>query len=129
MAGEVLGVVEGAGGALAAAQPERGGVAADGAEASAVLSGDVKRAKAAHRDSPDRDSVGVGVQPRDRLRDHLANDVGAPCAVGSVMPIGISATVWEDDVRGTRPEPRERCEHRVVEARVLVASLAVQEDQ
>ena len=115
VAGEVLGVVERAGSTVAAADPQRGGVPADRAETPGMQAGDVQRAEAAHRDTADGDPFRVGVQPAQRLRDHLVDDEGAPGSVGSVMPVGVGTAVGEDDVGCARAEPCEGREHRVVE--------------
>ena len=38
------------------------------------------------------------------------------------------AAIGEDDVRRAWPEARQRCEHRVVEVRILIHARAVKED-
>jgi hypothetical protein len=129
VAGEVVGVVEGAPRRLAAAAPERGRVAAHGAEAARVEPGDVIGPEPAHRDPADRDAVRIGSEAPDDLRDHLARDVAAPVAVGAVVPVGVVAAVRERDDRRVGAGGGERREERFVELALVVARASVQEDQ
>ena len=105
---EVLRVVERARRSLAAGSPERGRMAADGAEARRVQPREVERAEAAHRDAADRDPVGVGAEAFQRRRNRLADDVLAPAAVAAIVVVAVVVTVDEQDGRRARPQLVER---------------------
>ena len=130
VAGEVVGVVERARGRVAAAQPQRGRVAADGAEALRAQPRDVVGAEAAHRYAADRDATRVGAQTADRLRDDLVEEVARPAAVGAVVEERALATAREHHRRRALPERVEGSEERVVGVGLLaVLAAAVQEHE
>ena len=125
------------GGGLRRALPDRGGVAADRAEAAALPpavgrapGGDVEGAEAAHRDAADRDPLGLDVEAADERRDQLLGARTSPrrrrrgrASRSPAPPRGKATT-------GARPPWRPSASNiGLAQVAVLVLAAAVQEDE
>ena len=83
----------------------------------------------AHREAADGNPARVEVVPPRRGRDHLAEDVRAPAAVGPVVVVRVVAPVREDDDRRPLAELPELARDRRACHRVRTARPAVEEDE
>ena len=129
MAGEILGVIEGAIRGLASRFPNRGAAAKRSTEAIPIEARKIVRTEAAHRDAANGDAVTVGAEGRNRKWDDVFEYVRTPGAILAVVPVRVLAAVREHDDRCSITEARECSGEVRVKLALLIVAASVQEHQ